>query len=121
MVMNTLHMKPSGMKIMGKDAKYVHENVADQDITSEYPSAINTCNISNETLVGKIYLEHPDEIEIPICKGFEFRGEDREKYKMDKGNYLLEVYTENDVLSFGTLFLGLPDPEDILKDIAKII
>lgn len=121
MVMNTLHMKPSGMKIMDKDAKYVHENVADQDITSEYPSAINTCNISNETLVGKIYLEHPDEIEIPICEGFEFRGEDREKYKMDKGNYLLEAYTEDDVLSFGTLFLGLPDPENVLSDIARII
>ena len=87
----------------------------------EYPSAINTCNISNETLVAKVYLENPDDVNIPICEGFVFRGNDEEKYKMDKGNYLLETYTEGDIFNFSKLFLGLPTPDKILKNIKDII
>ena len=87
----------------------------------EYPSAINTCDISNETLVAKVYLENPDDVDIPICEGFVFRGNDREKYKMDKGNYLLETYTEGDVFNFSKLFLGLPTPDVILKDIKSLV
>ena len=34
-VMNTLHMQPTNVKIMGKPAKYIHDNVADEDITSK--------------------------------------------------------------------------------------
>ena len=33
-VMNTLHMQDTGIEIMGKPAKYVHDNVADMDIES---------------------------------------------------------------------------------------
>lgn len=33
-VMNTLHMQPTSVKIMGKPAKYIHDNVADSDVTS---------------------------------------------------------------------------------------
>ena len=87
----------------------------------EYPSAINTCDISNETLVGRIYLESPDDVDIPIPEGFVFRGDDREKYKMDKGNYLLETYTEGDVFNFGKLFLNLPTPDKILKDLKSLV
>lgn len=120
-VMNTLHMQPTNIKIMGKPAKYIHDNVADEDIGSEYPSAINTCDISNETLVAKVYLENPDDVDIKIPEGFVFRGDDREKYKMDKGNYLLETYTEGDVFNFSSLFLNLPSPDKILKDIKAIL
>jgi hypothetical protein len=120
-VLNTLHMKPTSVKIMGTPAKYVHDNVADEDISSEYPSAINTCNISNETLVAKVFLENPDEVDIPIPKGFVFRGDDKEKYKMDKGNYLLETYTEGDIFNFANLWLGLPSPDKVLSEIRKIM
>ncbi len=120
-VMNTLHMSSTGIKIMGKDAKYIHDNVADEDITSEYPNGINTCNISNETLVAKVYLENPDEIDIPIPQGFVFRGDDKEKYTLDKGNYLLETYTEGDTFNFGNIFLNLPTPETILNGLDNII
>jgi hypothetical protein len=34
-VMNTLHMQPTNIKIMGKPAKYIHDNVADKDIGSK--------------------------------------------------------------------------------------
>lgn len=118
-IMNTLHMQPTSVTILGQPAKYVHDNVADSDVGSEYPSAINTCDISNETLVARVYLMDPDEVEIPIPEGFVFRGDDRDKYKMDKGNYLLETYTEEDPFNFATLWLGLPTPEAILSDLAK--
>jgi len=120
-VMNTLHMQPTNVKIMGKPAKYIHDNVADLDIGSEYPSAINTCDISNETLVAKVYLENPDDVDIKIPEGFVFRGDDREKYKMDKGNYLLETYTEGDIFNFSNIFLGLPTPDKILNEIQDLI
>ena len=87
----------------------------------EYPTAINTCNISNETLVGKVFLENPDDVTIPIPEGFVFRGDDREKYKLDKGNLLLETYTEGDIFNFASMWLGLPRPEKILKEIAYML
>ena len=87
----------------------------------EYPSAINTCDISNETLVAKVYLENPDDVDIKISEGFVFRGDDREKYKMDKGNYLLETYTEGDIFNFSNIFLGLPTPDKILNEIQDLI
>ena len=34
--MNTLHMSPTNIKIMGKPAKYIHDNVADSDVTSRF-------------------------------------------------------------------------------------
>lgn len=34
-VANPLHMKPSGVMISGKPAKYIHDNVADEDIASD--------------------------------------------------------------------------------------
>ena len=86
----------------------------------EYPTAINTCNISNETLVGKVFLENPDEIDVQLCEGFVFRGDDKEKYKMDKHNYLLEIYTEGDVFNFANIFLNLPTPSEILEGIKEI-
>ena len=70
---------------------------------------------------AKVYFENPDDIEIPICEGFVFRGNDQEKYKMDEGNYLLEVYTEGDVFNFSSLFLGLPTPDVILNDIKSLV
>ena len=116
-VMNTAHMQPTGVKIMGHESKFVHDNVADMDIESEYPTTVCIGNISNETLVGKIYLEDPNSVDIPISEGFVFRGDEREKYKMDKNNYLLEVYTENDVFNFSELFLDLPSVEEVLSGI----
>ena len=87
----------------------------------EYPSAINTCNISNETLVGKVYFEHPEEIDIPICEGFVFRGKDKLDYKMDVNNFVLEAYTEMDNITFAQLFLGLPSPDEVMDKIKELV
>ena len=121
LVLNTLHMKPTSVKIMGKPSKYVHDYMVDLDIKSEYPTAMSICNESNETLVGRVYLLNPDEIDVPIPEGFVFRGEDESKYKMNKSNFLLENYTENDIFNFCNLWLNLPSPEEVLNDIEKLI
>lgn len=120
-VSNTLHQQPTGVMIMGTPAKYVHNNAADMDAASEYPTAVAITNNSNDTLVGKIYLERPDDIDIPIPEGFVFRGDDKDKYKMDKGNYILETYTEEDPLNFGSLWLGLPTVDEVLKGIGALV
>lgn len=38
--------------------------------TLQYPTSVLICNIANETLVARIYLPDPDEVDIPIPEGF---------------------------------------------------
>ena len=115
-VANTLHMKATGYEIMGQPAQFVHRNVGDEDITSEYPTAIIICNISNDTLVGKVYLEEPDKFNIPIYKSFHFRGSDETDYKLDISNFMLETYSERDTFTFANIFLGLPSIDEVLNE-----
>lgn len=113
-VMNPLYQHSTGIEVMGKEAKFIHDYVGDEDITSEYPSAIVIDNISNETLFGKVYLVNPEEFEIPIYDSFKFYGDERAKYKLDVSNFMLECYSERDSFDFGNLFLNLPDPSEVL-------
>ncbi len=117
-VMNPLYASPTGVKIRGKDTKYVHDDVADADVTSEYPSAIIIGNISSETLVGRVFLEG-DLPKIPIPSAFEFRGDEEAKYKLDVSNFMLECYSERDYITFGNLFLGLPSFSELVNMIEK--
>lgn len=111
-VMNPLYLSPTGFTIRGKPSKYVHEHVADEDVTSEYPSAIIIANISSETLVGRVFFEGepPD---IPVPPAFEFRGDEAVKYKMDPANFMLEMFSERDYQSFAHTFLGLPSFSEV--------
>lgn len=115
-VANTLHMKPTGYEIMGQPSQFVHRYIGDEDITSEYPTAIIICNISNDTLIGKVYLEDPDKFTIPVYKSFHFRGSDESEYKLDISNFMLEAYSERDVFTFGNVFLSLPSIEKVLDE-----
>ena len=71
--------------------------------------------------MGKVFLENPDDVRIPIPEGFVFRGDDRDNYKLDKSNMLLETYTEGDVFNFASMWLNLPPPEKVLADIERIL
>lgn len=117
-VMNPLYISPTGVMIRGKPSKYVHDEVVDEDITSEYPSAIMIGNISSETLVGRVFLEG-DLPTIPIPEMFEFRGDEAAKYKMDVSNFMLEQYSERDYISFCHNFLNLPTFNEICEQIEK--
>ena len=113
-VMNTLHMSPTGYELLGKPSKWIHRYVGDEDITSEYPSAIIVWNISNETLIGRVFLDNPEKYQIPVYNSFNFRGNDLDNYKLDVSNFMLECYSERDVLNFGSLFLNLPSVSEVL-------
>ena len=112
-VMNPLHMLPTSMYVNGVESKYIHNGVADSDVGSEYPTSVIIGNMSNETLVGKVVLEQDDDLKVEIPTGFTFKGNEREDYKLDKSNFLLESYTEGDTFSFASQWLNLPTVETI--------
>lgn len=120
-VMSTEHMSSTGFELLGKLAQFIHEMVVDFDITSEYPTAILIMNASNETMVGKVFLENPDDIKVEIYPEFRFVGKEEAKYNLDIGNFLTETYSTNDVLNFGEIFLNLPSMDKILESIGGIV
>ena len=115
-VMNPLYLNPTGLKIRGKDSKWVHEDVCDFDVKSEYPSAVVIDNISCESMVGKVFLEGDLTPYMQDIKGnMEFRGDEAAKYKFDPSNFLVEQFSERDYISFGTDYLGLPSFDEICR------
>jgi len=71
---------------------------------------------SNDTLVGKVFLDDAPNMNIPIFKNFIFAGKEKDEYKLDISNLMLEVYSQNDILDFGHLFLDLPEISSLLED-----
>lgn len=84
---------------------------------TEYPTAIMITNAGNESMVGKFLLENPDDIDVPIYDSFNFIGAEKEEYKLDKNNFVMEIYSQEDMLNFGEIVFKLPNPMDILEDI----
>jgi len=81
-------------------------------------------NCTNENLVGKFFLENPDDITIPFYEAFNFAdAKEKASYKVDKnkGNFVMEIYSQGDVLDFGKIVLNLPEPSSILDNIEKNI
>ena len=118
-VMNPLYMQPTGVEILNQPAKYVHEYVADEDIGAEYPTAASIGNMCNETLVGKVIINDISDIEVPIYNSFEFLGDEREKYKIDVSNFMMDIYTEGQFIEMGRIFLALPDVSEVLDEVEK--
>ncbi len=120
-VMNPKHMTSTGYKLLGKLAQFIHEHVVDFDITSEYPTAIIIMNASNETMVGKVFFENPEDIKIEIYPEFNFVDKEREKYSIDPGEFLLEIYSEGDILNLGEIFLDLPSVDEVMREVDENI
>lgn len=115
LVQNVEHITPTGVKISGKDSKYVHDCVGDQDITSEYPSATMQMNASNESLVGKVYFAS-NVIELPLYPGYELIGDDENAYKkIDKNAWIMEQLTTGDLFNLGHVLLNLPEVDEIIE------
>lgn len=123
-VMNPAHCSPTGHVLLGILNKYIHDYVIDMDITSEYPTGMQISNSSNDTLVGKVFLNNPDEIEIELYQNMYFVDSDDEEgyYKTaDKGNLMMEGLSENNPTAFGEVFLNLPSFTSIAEHIADNI
>ena len=117
-VMSPVHMSPSGFNIMATPAKYIHDNVIDEDIESEYPTGMSIMNSCNETLVGKVFLDEPTKIKIPFYDNMYFVDKKDDvgynDYRKDASNFMMEVLTQDDPLNFAHLFLGIDDATVLL-------
>jgi hypothetical protein len=116
-VLNPTRMSTSGFDNM----KYIHNNVIDEDITSEYPSAIEITNLSNETLIGKVVLD--DKFDMPMHNYSFANKEERDLYKCNTVAVALETFAGGDVLLGAEVFLNMPNPSDVLDqlDLSKIL
>lgn len=122
-VMSPAHISPSGTMIMGKENKYAHKHVIDEDIGSEYPSVVIITNCTNDTFVGKVFLLDPSTVKMPFHKNFYIvDAKDEETYqKIESSPWIMELWAERDVLCFGETVLNLPSANDILTDVESII
>lgn len=110
-VMNPKHCSSTGFELLGQENSKIHENAIDMDITSEYPTGMCIMNSSNETMVGKVYLSNPDDIELKLYENMYFvDSDDEDGYRKtaDKSNLMVEGLSEDNPISFGEQFFKLP-------------
>lgn len=119
-VLDTRRTRYTGYKINGRESNYVHENVIDQDITAEYPTSISISNESNDTFIGKVYVDNPDEINLPFYAQYDFLDrQDAADYKMNKAALMMETALQGDYMLAGEISLNLPgiaELEQMLMD-----
>lgn len=123
-VMNPAHCSPTGFVLLGMLNKFIHDNVIDFDITSEYPTGMNIMNCCNETMVGKVFLVDPDNIELTLYENMYFVDEDdKEGYRKtaDKSNLMMEGLSENNPTEFGRQYFKLPTFTQIAEHVADNI
>lgn len=122
-VMSPAHIKSSGTIIMGKENKYVHSHVIDEDIGSEYPTGVNITNCTNDNLVGKVFLLNPDDVKMPFYENFRIiDAKDEETYsKIQSSAWMMELYSQRDPLSFGERILELPSATELLSEIESML
>lgn len=119
-VQNPKRMSPTGVKINSKDAKYVHKNAIDGDITSEYPSAIEITNASNDTFVGKAYLDNDDNVNLPFYDSYSLIDDDAAKYKINKAALVMETVAQGEYLIAGELAFGLPSIGELDRELSEM-
>lgn len=116
LVLNTARSRYTGTKINGVKNNYVHRNTIDMDITAEYPTAISIMNASNDTFVGKVYIDHPEEIDLPFYNQYEFVNKaEAADYKMNKAALMLETALQGNFMLTGEIAFGLPDIVELNK------
>lgn len=119
-VMNPAHCSPTGFILLGQLNKYIHDHVIDEDITSEYPSGMQIMNSCNETLVGKVFLVHPEDIQLELYDNMYIVDKDDEigYYKTnDPSNLMMEGLSEGNPTEFGRLFFKLPTFTQLCEEI----
>lgn len=119
-VLNPTRMNSTGFDNM----KFIHDNVGDEDITSEYPSGMSITNLSNETFIGKVIMDNPDEIKLPMYKDYYFANADEKaSYKPKPVPLVLETFAQGEVLMGMDLAFGLGSPDEILSelDLSRIV
>lgn len=119
-VLNPTRMSSSGFDNM----KYIHNNVGDEDITSEYPSGMSITNNSNETFVGKVIMDNPNDIKLDMYNGYSFANADEKaSYKPKPVPLVLETFAQGEVLIGMNLAFNVGTPDEVMSelDLSKII
>ena len=114
-VQQSKKMTPTGTKIDGVDAKFVHKNVIDEDIESEYPTAMCISNLSNDTFVGKVIMDNDGDIDLPVYNIYEFIGDDSSTYRINKAATIMETISQRDFILAGKLAFNLPTATKALE------
>ena len=113
----------SGYKIGGMAMKHIHDFIIDMDLTSLYPSIMILMNLSNDTFFGKVILKNAPKFKIPIYPSFIFdhKNKEREEYKQDPSNFMIEVLSGEHYTILSELFCEMPSMDKILTYIEEHI
>ena len=85
------------------------------------PSGMQIMNCSNETMVGKVFLTHPENIELKMYENMYLVDEDDEvgyRKTADISNLMMEGLSENNPTAFGEQYFKLPSFTLIAEHIA---
>ena len=116
LVQNPKRMQPTGYKISGVPAKYVHTWCMDEDLKSLYPTIMIVFNMSNPTMIGKVILNNDNDINLPFFEPYDFIDAGEEKdYSCNKMAIMCETVAQGDVIIAGRMSLGLPDVNGVIK------
>ena len=77
------------------------------------------CNADN--LIGKVFLKNPGDVKMPFCDNFRIidAKDERTYSKIKPDAWIMELWSERDILSFGSAILGLPNVSEVLSDIKE--
>jgi len=117
-VSNPTRMNSTGFYINGRESQFIHEHVIDFDIISEYPNSMRIMNLSNETLVGKLFFHKDDRIQIPM-NNLILQDQEVADYKLTPENYFTELIAERAIEEIGSTFLNLPTIDDVISECEK--
>jgi DNA polymerase elongation subunit (family B) len=123
---NLIDAKGYYNELLGKNLKYVFENVIDLDFSSQYPSTISAWLIANETLFGKIIMMENREVDKnyndedeEIFENEEEKENKKEIVLTDTAKELVDVYISEDIISTCSKYLLFPNLSEIIELIEK--
>ena len=120
LVQNPKRMQPTGYKINGVPAKYIHTWCMDEDLESLYPTIMIVFNMSNKTMIGKLILSNDNDINLPMFRPYSFIDAEEEKgYMCNAGAIMCETVAQGDYIIAGKMALGLPSIEEVLNMFKK--
>ena len=106
--------------IEGIHSKHIFDDVLDMDFSSEYPWAKYTRSLSKSTQFGRLIIPHKiSELQNVLPLGQKKRDEDLKYYTA--GSEFVSDYISGDVMSFGHVWFGLPDIDELEKEFESII
>lgn len=120
LVQNPKRMQPTGYKINGVPAKYIHTWCMDEDLESLYPTIMTVFNMSNKTMIGKVIPSNDKDINLPMFSPYEFIDTEEEAdYLCNKTAVMCETVAQGDFVLSGMMSMKLPSVLDVIDMLKK--